>query len=132
MIHVETSEPDVLGFGHSQRFEVREDRVIVPEKGVFIVPVYNLHSKEQENVEPIPTVSFAEFALKMTGGDSDKYIPCVQPDKDGEMEPVDMFVKDWVEETYYDKDEPRFTLPQRRQNKRLAEETLLNIIEGKC
>lgn len=119
---------DAIGRGN-QRFDLREDRVIVPENGVFIVPVYNLQSKEQENIEPIPTVSFAEFALKMTEGSDDKYIPCLVPDKDGDMEEVSMFVDYWIEETYFPSDEPRFTSEQRRQNKRIAAEALLNCIE---
>lgn len=128
--HLTSVFVDAMGRAN-QRFEVREDRVIVPVNAEFLVPVYNLNLKDQENIEPIPTVSFSEFALKMTDGDNDKYIPCVLPDKDGEMEPVDMFVDYWVEETYFPGDEPRFSPEQRRKNKLIAEEILLNCIESR-
>lgn len=128
-LKMEVEDIDYLG-RTAQRFDFCPERVIIPLVNDFIVPVYNLETGE--DVDPIPTVSFAEFALKLSEGSSDKYVSCLIPDKDGELEPTDVYVKDWIQGTYYpDPDEPYIPAAQRRLNKQLTESTLLNIIESK-
>lgn len=125
----EINEPDILGIGQSERFEIiGEPIAFMAHKGYFHVCVNNFETQRLSYHD----ISFEEFGLKYADCDNkEKAITCYQWDKDGHEHEIQLSLWDFIHEHFYSVDEPHFTEDIKKENRKLIEETLLNIIEGR-
>lgn len=129
-----TKEPDVIGHGQSQRFEIIGEPLafMSGKKRHFNITVNDMQTKH--GMLSTHEISFDEFGARFNDcfiKNECLFVTCYQWGEDGGEHEIDLSLWDYIYEHFYTVEEPHFTKDIIKGNRKLIEETLLNIIEGR-